>query len=242
MVDESSRAAKSWFKRNEIPRKFLHGSIAILTTCLYLKGTQFSQVTPVLISMLIPIATLEYLRFASSRFNRMYIAVVGPLMRENEKTGKQINGVIWYLVGLIIVLSIFPKDVSLLSIYLLSWADLAASTVGRAYGKYTRKIIGNKSLAGSAAAFITGVVATLFVYRFLFAQCAEYNPPSTILYNEHLSKISVYGLAVIMGFAAAVSELLPVVDDNFSIPIICACVQWITIKATTLPYSYGVLV
>lgn len=231
----------SWFKRNEIPRKVLHGSIAVISTILFWCGVQFSQVTPVLIAMLIPIATLEYLRFTFPHLNRLYIKVVGHMMRPSEKENKQVNGVIWYLVGLITVFSIFPKDVGLLSIYLLSWADLSASTVGRAYGKYTPKIHGNKSLAGSIAAFFTGALSTIVVYRFLFAKWTELNPPSTIQYNEHLSSLSVYGLSMVMGITAAVSELFPIIDDNLSIPIICAIVQFITIKATTLPYNYGVL-
>lgn len=234
-------AKPSWFKRNEIPRKVLHGSIAVISTILFWCGVQFNQVTPVLITMLIPIATLEYLRFNFPKINQLYIKVVGHMMRSTEKENKQVNGVIWYLVGLITVFSIFPKDVGLLSIYILSWADLSASTIGRAYGKYTPKVHGNKSLAGSLAAFVTGALCTIIVYRFLFARWTELNPPSTIQYNEHLSSISVYRLSVVMGITAAISELLPIIDDNLSIPIICAIVQFITIKATTLPYNYGVL-
>lgn len=238
--DPPTPVAPSWFKRNEIPRKFLHGSIAFITTALYFTGIQFSDVVPVLLSMLAPIATLEFIRFRFPGFNRAYIAVVGPLMREAEKE-LHINGVVWYLVGLSTVMSIFPKDVALLSVYLLSWADLAASTVGRAYGSRTPRLVGNKSLAGSAAAFITGAFSTLFVYDGLLSLRPESNPPSMILYNRNLSKLPMLGLAAVMGLSAAIAELFPVIDDNLSIPIVCACVHYVVVKMTTLPYSYGVL-
>lgn len=240
MVTVSPLVDHSWWEKNEIPRKVLHGSIAFITTALYFNGVQFSDIVPVLLSMLAPITTLEFIRFRFSSFNRAYIAVVGFLMREAEKE-RNVNGVIWYLVGLSTVMSIFSKDVALLSVYLLSWSDLAASTVGRAYGSRTIKLVGNKSLAGFVAAFITGVFSTFFVYDGLLSLRPECNSPSMILYNRNLSSLPMLGLAVVMGFAAAIAELFPIVDDNLSIPIVCACVHYVVVKLTTLPYSYGVL-
>jgi diacylglycerol kinase (CTP) len=35
-------------------------------------------------------------------------------MRESEKT--KLNGVIWYLIGVIFVLSVYPRDVAVISI------------------------------------------------------------------------------------------------------------------------------
>lgn len=238
---EEAKVAISWFKRNEIPRKVLHGSIALLTIILYTHGVQLSQVTPVLLYMLVPIASLELLRFFVPPFNRAYIAVVGPLMREKEKHNQSVNGVIWYLVGLITVFTLFSKDVCFVAICLLSWSDLAASTVGRAYGHLSPKVVGSKSLIGSVAAFVTGLLSTLMIYKFLLPQWTQYNPPSMIMYNENLSSMSVSTLGVVMGFAAALTEMFPVIDDNLSIPIGCACIEWIAVKITTKPYSYGVL-
>lgn len=230
----------SWFTRNEVPRKVLHGSIAILTTILYLNGVQSQQVTPWLIAAIIPICILEFLRFASPTFNRMYIAVVGHLMRKEEKEEGRVNGVIWYLAGLIIVFSFFPKDVCLTSVFLLSWADLAASTLGRAFGHHSFKLVGQKSFIGTLAAFLTGVISTVVVYEILLPLRPDMNPPNLILYNSHLSQVSVTRLSLVMGLTVAVAELFPIIDDNFSIPIVCAIVQTLYINHYTLPYTYGV--
>ncbi len=50
----------------------------------------------------------EILRFFSKGFNELYIRVLGFMMREREKTEKY-NGVIFYLIGCIGVLTLFPK-------------------------------------------------------------------------------------------------------------------------------------
>lgn len=212
---------ESWVQRNEVPRKVLHGGIGLITTGLYVAGVQINQVTPVLIAMVIPIASIEVVRLTSSATNKLYIKVVGPLMRESEKNG-QINGVIWYLVGLIFVFMYFPKDICLLSVYLLSWADLSASTAGRKWGKYTPKLVGNKSLAGSIAAFASGVVSAWCTYKYLLPAFPQYNPPGSLMWTPESSNLGLGGLSIITGLIGAVAELFPIIDDNLSIPVVGA--------------------
>jgi len=75
--------------------------------------------------------------------------------------------VIWYIIGVIFVLSVYPLDIATVSILILSWADTAASTFGRLWGSYTPALprrlplLGlplapRKSLAGFIAASLTG--------------------------------------------------------------------------------------
>lgn len=80
-------------------------------------------------------------------------------MRESEVDGY--NGVIWYLLGAWTALRFFPKDVGVMSILLLSWCDTAASTFGRLWGRYTPRLRRGKSLAGSAAAAVVGVMTAV---------------------------------------------------------------------------------
>lgn len=222
--------AENWVQQHEIPRKVLHGSIAIITLYLYVHGTHLNQVTPVLIAMLVPIATIEVFRFASPGLNRAYIQTVGPLMRESEKNGA-VNGVIWYLAGLIIVFSIFPKDLSVLSVLLLSWADLSASTIGRAYGKYTPQLYKGKSLAGSFAAFVCGIALTWLWYGYYVPAYKQFNLPQDILWTAESSRLSLLSYSVIVGVVVAVAELFPIIDDNFSIPVVSATALWVVLQA-----------
>lgn len=141
--------------RHEIPRKFLHVSIGFLATHLYMAGVQPSAIHPVLMGVFIPVTLTDVIRHRWDRFNRFYIRMVGPLMRESEIN--RYNGVIFYLAGTWAVMRFCPKDVGVLSILLLSWCDTAASTFGRLFGRYTPQIRRGKSLAGSLAALVTGV-------------------------------------------------------------------------------------
>ncbi|KAF8253652.1 hypothetical protein K440DRAFT_532134, partial [Wilcoxina mikolae CBS 423.85] len=151
------RTFTKFIHKHEVPRKLLHVSIGFLAIHLYRTGHHPSHLIAPLTSALIPVASADLLRFYNKSFNALYIRVLGALMRESEVRGW--NGVVWYLVGTITVLAIFPKDVATLSILLLSWCDTAASTFGRLWGRYTPAIRQGKSLAGSLAAAVVGVLA-----------------------------------------------------------------------------------
>ena len=147
---------RSFVHRHEIPRKALHMSIGFVTLTFYARGVGTEAIHPWLLGALVPIASMDYLRHTFPGLNRWYIRCVGALMRETEVEGW--NGVIWYLLGAWTVLRFMPKDVAVMGVLLLSWCDTAASTVGRLYGRYTPRIRRGKSLAGSAAAAVVGVL------------------------------------------------------------------------------------
>lgn len=214
--------------KHEVPRKVMHVSIGFLTLWLYTQGIQLVQVTPVLTALLVMVGSADILRFQSQEFNKLYIKYMGFLMREKE-VSQSYNGVIWYLVGLIVVFLIFPKDISLLAVLLLSWADTAASTIGRKYGKYTIKF-GNKSLAGSLAAFITGVLSSWLLYQNFIPLYSYNNLPNDIMWTPQSSKVTFPVLAIVIGFAGALSEAVDFVDDNLTIPILSAIFIWVFVK------------
>nr|OQO22117.1 hypothetical protein B0A51_10781 [Rachicladosporium sp. CCFEE 5018] len=148
--------------KHEIPRKALHVSIGFITLILYHLGFQQSDIEPVLLGLLIPITTVELIRFRYPAFNTVYIKYLGAFMRESEAHDKY-NGVISYLAGAWVPFKFCRKDVAVMSVLLLSWCDTAASTFGRLWGRYTPRIRRGKSAAGSLACCIFGVgTAVLF--------------------------------------------------------------------------------
>lgn len=160
----------------EIPRKALHSSIGFVTLYLYASHGSPERVVVVLSSALLIIVPADILRLNYPPFERSYEKVVGFLMRESEK--KQTNGVIWYILGVVFVLSQYPLDVALMSVMILSWADTAASTFGRLWGRHTPPlpsrvpILGlplapRKSLAGFLAASITGAAIVFSLWSWL---------------------------------------------------------------------------
>lgn len=225
----SHKQFKKFIHKHEVPRKIFHSSIGFLTLWLYTKGVVLEQVTPVLIALFVIVTGSDYIRFRNPQFNKFYCQVLGPLMREKEVNSY--NGVIWYLLGLVIVFSLFPKDVSLLSVLLLSWADTAASTFGRAYGHLTPKF-GNKSLAGSLASFATGSICAILLYKYFIPAYSYYNKPGDIMWTEETSSIPFPLLVLLAGLVGAVSEAIDVygIDDNFTIPVLTGFFMWPVLK------------
>jgi diacylglycerol kinase (CTP) len=197
---------------------------------------------------LIPIATVDYLRHTYPSLNRIYVRVMGALMRETEYAGW--NGVIWYLLGAWIVLGFFPKDVGVMGVLLLSWCDTAASTIGRAYGRYTPRIRRGKSLAGSLAAFAVGVVTAVgfwgwlaprtgpFVddvnFPFMFTGTLSIPHPIKTLLGISEARGNIGGalalgtMSLWSGFIASASEVVDIFgwDDNLTIPVLSGIGMW----------------
>ncbi|KAI9673825.1 MAG: hypothetical protein M1829_003943 [Trizodia sp. TS-e1964] len=239
---------RSLIHRHEIPRKALHVSIGFFVIYLYTSGVQTSAITPWLMSALIPVATTDYLRHRFKSVNRLYIRCLGALMRESEVDGW--NGVIWYLLGAWIVLGWFPKDVGVMGVLLLSWCDTAASTFGRAYGRYTIRLRKGKSLAGTIGAFVVGALTAAMFYGWLAPRTGSFpdDPVDAFMFTGSLSlplavtrylgwrhtqgtvtgALALVAISAWTGFVGAASELVDVfgLDDNLTIPVLSGLGLW----------------
>ncbi|KAF2659942.1 hypothetical protein K491DRAFT_712236 [Lophiostoma macrostomum CBS 122681] len=237
---------RSFIHRHEIPRKILHVSIGFLTIFLYITGRQPSQIHPVLLTLLIPIALTDVIRHRYYAVNRFYIRCLGALMRESEVDGW--NGVISYLLGAWIVLCFCPKDVGVMSVLLLSWCDTAASTFGRLWGHRTWRVRRGKSLAGSIAACITGIITAglfwgwlaplmgsaedeaAFAFHGVLALPARARDSLGLTFEQgSLTGYAALGaMSVWAGFVASASEAVDLFgwDDNLTIPVLCGAGLW----------------
>ncbi|KAK4237666.1 hypothetical protein C8A03DRAFT_34368 [Achaetomium macrosporum] len=237
---------RTFVHKHEVPRKALHVSIGFFVVWLYLSGTQTHAVCPYLMGALVPIAAVDVLRHHWAPFNRLYVRVLGALMRESEFAGY--NGVIFYLLGAWAVLYFFPKDVGVMGTLLLSWCDTAASTFGRLYGRYTPRIRRGKSLAGSLAAFIVGVGTSVYFWGWLAPTKGPFPGDENFMFTGSLSlpraladavglepvKASISGglalgiMSVWSGLVAAASEVVDIFgwDDNLTIPVLSGLGIW----------------
>ncbi|KAB2572039.1 Phosphatidate cytidylyltransferase [Lasiodiplodia theobromae] len=242
---------RSFIHRHEIPRKILHTSIGFLTLGLYASYAQPTQIHPVLLSLFIPIFTTDIIRHRYPAFNRFYIRCLGALMRESEVDGW--NGVIWYLLGAWAALRFFPKDIGVMAVMLLSWCDTAASTAGRRWGRYTPKVRQGKSLAGSLAAVVMGVITAAAFYGWIAPGVESQNPtinsgdfafafqgqlglPTAVKdflgwtkdQGTITGNLALGTMSVVAGVVASVSEAIDLFgwDDNVTIPILCAGGLW----------------
>lgn len=237
------RQFKTFVHKHEVPRKALHVSIGFFVVWLYTTGTQTSSVPPYLMAALVPIASTDLLRHRFASVNRLYVRLLGALMRESEYAGY--NGVIWYLLGTWSVLYFLPKDVGVMSVLLLSWCDTAASTFGRLWGQYTIRLRRGKSLAGSLAAFAVGIATSYFFYGWLVPTYGPMPGDETFMFKnvlalpsalvgEDRSAWSITGslalgvMSVVSGFVASASEVVDIFgwDDNLTIPVLSGIGMW----------------
>jgi len=175
-------------------------------------------------------------------------------MRESEAHDKY-NGVIWYLLGTWSVLRFCPKDVGVVSICLLSWCDTAASTVGRKYGRYTPQVRRGKSLAGTVAATVVGVMTGWLFWGWWAPAC------SARVVNEGVDAFAFRGMlglpqvardalgwsaekatisggwalgvmSIVAGVIASASEAVDLwgLDDNVTIPVLAGMGLWAFLK------------
>ena len=63
---------------------------------------------------LVAVLILDFFRLKYPAFAEVWESYFGALMRESERD--KINGVVYYLVGVIFVLVLYPRDVAVVSI------------------------------------------------------------------------------------------------------------------------------
>jgi len=99
----------------EIPRKALHSSIGLVTLFLWwMQPVSLKPLITVLSVGLASVTAVDVLRLNYPAFAEVWEAWFGFLMRESERD--KINGVIYYLIGVVFVLMFYPRDVAVVSI------------------------------------------------------------------------------------------------------------------------------
>jgi dolichol kinase len=144
-------------------------------------------------------------------FRRVFDRVItSNFLREHEKNG--LIGSSYFVFGALLAIILFPKPVTIASLYILILCDAAAAIVGTGWGK-TR--IFAKSLEGSIAFFVTGIIVVI-----LAMQDKPLWGKSAI--QGHL----FWGVLAVLG--AALVELLPTgLDDNLTVPLVAGAIMMI---------------
>jgi dolichol kinase len=177
-----------WF---EIRRKVMHTYPIIIPI-----GYRYLSKETALLIML-PICALyvfcDVFRHVHQGFKEIFDRIITTnFLREHEKYG--LIGSSYFIFGALLSIILFPKPVAIASLYILIVCDAAAAIVGTGWGQ-TR--IYNKSLEGSLAFFLSGMIVIPFAMP------------------DHL----LWGALAVLG--AALVELLPTgLDDNLTIPLV----------------------
>lgn len=146
--------------------------------------------------------------------NRALMAMFRPFMRESER--KRLAGLGYMMAGLIIIVLVFPPVVVSLALLFLAVGDPMASYFGIRFGK--DKLIGEKSVQGTLAAFVTCFVLSLIYF-----------------WAMNLMVERMFIVCLLAALIGAFSELVPLfkLDDNFVFPVVSS------ILLTGLFYLFG---
>jgi len=137
---------------------------------------------------------LEYARERYKRVNIFFSRFFNFMMRNEELSG-ELTGATWLLLGCFFSVILFPKEISVISMLLLTVGDTFAAIIGILfpYGKYK-----GKTISGSLGGF---TLAGLIIFYFV----GNINP-----------------IVLIVGsiFAMLTELLISSINDNITIPII----------------------
>ncbi|MBX7231446.1 MAG: hypothetical protein K1X29_05115 [Bdellovibrionales bacterium] len=187
-------------------RKIWH-ALGVLTLAIIYTWISHQQALRAIAAAAFFMVAFDFLRQKFARLNRFALKFFGFIMREHER--ESWAGTTYLILGVFILVWVFPRPVVLLTLLFLALADPIASYFGIRYGR--DKLIGSKSLQGTFAAFATcSLIAGFYLY---------FNG----ILTERLLIVSL-----IAGLGGALSELIPLgkLDDNLTFPVVNATFLW----------------
>ena len=184
-----------------ITRKVWHISTGLIGLVIYKKSGFTPEFTATaLLTLAVAAFLFELLRLKNEKVNQLAMVLMKPVMRESERNS--VSGLPFYALGVSLALFFFPERIAILAVLFLIFADPIASFIGILYGR--DKILPNKSLQGTIAAFSVCYIATI-VYGMIYV-----GPSMNLLL-----------FAVAAGIIGCVSELCSqFIDDNLCIPVV----------------------
>ena len=199
-------------KPTKYARNVFHACMGLSGFFMYEFVLSKGQALFVLLSLFALFASLEIARRRFKGFNDFMVdKLFGLISRPSERY--KINGSTYYLFALVVIVLLFPKLSVELAVLILALADPAASVLGTFFGG--RKLFRDKSYAGSAVFF-----AVAFVISF----------PFMLIMTPGVSVVYSFFAALILASIGTAVELFTIkIDDNFTIPVVCAAVATLLI-------------
>lgn len=157
---------------------------------------------------------LETLRHMNPRVNDWVCKAFRPVMREREKN--KVNSAIFFMLAMIFVYLVFPRDVAVLSMLFIAIGDPVAGVIGVYFGK--RKLSEHSSLEGTLACF-TACAALAFVAAAFFFD------------SFRMAPLTALAFAIPAGLVGAFAEgSFKNLDDNLVMPLLSAPGLWLLLR------------
>ena len=175
--------------------------VMVAFTAFSLLSAEASRIVAICVTL--PLVSLDIARLNSEKINQGFLTLFRPFLRDTER--HQLAGSTSMLIGISAIIFLFPRDVVLTTMLFVAVADPAASYFGVRFGR--DKLIGNKSLQGTMAAFFACFLLALFFY-----------------YAKDLMRERLFIVCLLSALIGAISELLPLgrLDDNLIFPVLNA--------------------
>lgn len=163
-----------------------------------------SYFIPVDLLIILCITILIFLEIIFRWDRYRYIPLFSPILRRCKRSHDE-RGSIYFFIGILITLIIFHNNLAVANaaILILLFGDSASTVVGRKYGKIRLPFQNHKTLEGSLAFFIIGLV-------FALTQL----PPIP----------SLFGV-----LAGTITEAYSPIDDNLTVPVISGLVMGLVV-------------
>jgi dolichol kinase len=203
--------------KEEINRKLLHvfSGTLIPAGIFYIPMIDgYSSFTPVIALGVLTLGSilLEYLRFNNSTVQKLFTDIGSGVLRKSEKNSFTGSTYIFLSAFLCSIIFFNHPHIAFIALSLFILGDAIAAIVGISMGRIK---IGKKSLEGSAACFILGLLLFFFIY-----------PQVPMLLDRWHGSVPL-PLICIASFSNTIFELFPVgfgkklrINDNLSVPLI----------------------
>ncbi len=186
-----------------VARKGLHFLSVLIP--IFIAFTPQSLYQPVTLGLFLVAVAIETIRNTTEWGHRIFVRLVGSMLKEPERRRLQITGATYLLFSAFLLAHLFPKPIVVTSLLFLSVGDSVAGVVGRRWGRH--RLIRNKTLEGS--------LAMLFSCWFIVAFVKE---------------IPI-AVKIIGGLGATIFEAIEIpVDDNLLIPLGTGLLLWLLIR------------
>lgn len=185
----------------EMYRQVLHALIGVTTAVFY----YYNLLSPLAIFLMIIIGII-----ASILSKRIWLPVFSFFLRhcerDNDRTTFPGKGMVFFFIGVLLVVQLFEKNIALAAIMILALGDSASHLIGGSFGQI-KNIFNGKSkklFEGTIAGTVAGCIGALF-----FVSIPE---------------------ALVGSFAAMIAEVIEIdfnhntLDDNIVVPLVAGTV------------------
>ncbi len=188
----------------ELKRKIVHMLIGIIALFLLV----YDLITPLQIFIILFIGIL--LSLLSMKIRIPIISFFLDNFENNEKGSLPARAVIAGVIGSLLVLELFSRDIALASISILVFADPVSHLVGKLAGKTKSFFDKRKNIEGHiAGALVSSLIAMLFVHPCL----------------------AISGAIMAMLFESIIIEIQKIqLDDNLIIPLVAGTTMFLIVR------------